>query len=126
MSNTAPSAESTDPSIDTDDCVLASVTQVSYTNLDGGTSSLNVTTTSSGQSGGVYKLVLEDKTGVNQLKASGGSLGPFRYVYLVNDTPSSPADPLVGYWDKGESITLADGEGMDVDFSEVNGVLQDS
>lgn len=42
--------------------------------------------------------------------ASGGSIGPFRYVDIYNDTPTSPADPLMGWWDYGSSLTLADGE----------------
>lgn len=56
-------------------------------------------------------------TGVDVVfTASGGSIGPFRYVILYNDTPSSPADPLIGYWDYGSSITLLDGETFTVDF----------
>lgn len=48
--------------------------------------------------------------------ASGGSVGPFRYVILYNDTPTSPADPLVGYWDYGSALTLASGESFVIDF----------
>jgi hypothetical protein len=48
--------------------------------------------------------------------ASGGSIGPFRYVAAYNDTPTSPADPLIEYWDYGSSITLLDGETFTEDF----------
>lgn len=42
-------------------------------------------------------------------EAAGGSIGPFRYAVLYNDTPSSPADPLIGYWDNASSIEVDDG-----------------
>jgi len=42
--------------------------------------------------------------------ASGGTIGPFRYVDIYNDTQTSPADPLIGWWDYGSAITLAIGE----------------
>jgi hypothetical protein len=49
--------------------------------------------------------------------ASGGSIGPFRYVTLYDDTPTSPADPLILWWDYGSSITLNSGETFTVDHS---------
>lgn len=56
-------------------------------------------------------------TGVDVVfTASGGSFGPFRYVVLYNDTPTSPADPLIGWWDYGSSISVNDGETFTVDF----------
>jgi hypothetical protein len=48
--------------------------------------------------------------------ASGGSFGPFRYVAIYNDTPTSPADPLVAYFDYGSSISVNNGETFTVDF----------
>lgn len=49
--------------------------------------------------------------------ASGGSIGPFRYSVLYNDTPASPLDPLISFWDYGSSITLLDGETFTVKFN---------
>lgn len=115
LSNTAPSSESSDPSSDGNG-VLGNVTEIAYTNL----SSRNVTTTSSTQTSGTYKLVLSDIT----LTSSGGSTGPFRYVYIYNDTVATPADPLIGYYDYGSSLTLNDGDSLTIDFSAANGVLQ--
>jgi hypothetical protein len=48
--------------------------------------------------------------------ASGGSFGPFRYAVLYNDTPTSPADPLIGWWDYGSPISVNDGETFTVDI----------
>lgn len=115
LSNTAPASETSDPSADGNG-ILGNVTEVAYTNL----SSRNVTTSSSSQTSGTYKLVLADIT----LTSTGGSTGPFRYVYVYNDTVATPADPLIGYYDYGSSLTLNDGDSLTVDFSAANGVLQ--
>ena len=115
LSNTAPSAEGTDPTTDGNG-ILGNVTEVSYTNC----STRNVTTTSSTQASGTYKLVLTDIT----LTASGGYVGPFRYVYIFNDTVATPADPLIGYYDYGLSLTLNDGDSFTLDFSAADGVIQ--
>lgn len=72
---------------------------------------------SSAQSGGTYKLVLADVV----FTASGGSIGPFRYAVLYNDTAGS--DELLAWWDYGSSITLASGETFTVDFDPSAGVL---
>lgn len=47
--------------------------------------------------------------------ASGGQIGPFRYVVLYDD--SAPSKELVGYWDYGSSITLADTETFTIDVT---------
>lgn len=54
--------------------------------------------------------------GVDVVVTASGAVGPFRYVILYNDTPTSPLDPLIGYWDYGSSISLAAGETFTVDF----------
>ena len=115
LSNTAPASETNNPTADGNG-VLANVTQIDYTNC----SSRNLTTSSSSQSGGTYKLILADLT----LTASGGSVGPFRYIYIYDDTPTSPADPLIGYYDYGSSITLNDGDSFTIDFNATDGFIQ--
>lgn len=56
-------------------------------------------------------------TGVDVVwTASGGSFGPLQYIALYNDTQTSPADPLVGWWDYGSAVTVLDTETFTVDF----------
>jgi hypothetical protein len=117
LSNTAPGSETHDPSSDGYG-VLANVTQISYTNLSGA-NPRNITISASAQTSGTYKLTLADLT----LTAT-GDVGPFRYVYVYNDTPTSPADPLICYYDYGSSITLHASETFLIDFDAANGLLQ--
>lgn len=72
--------------------------------------------TTSAQSGGTYTLAASQVV----FTASGGTIGPFRYAVLYNDTPTSPADPLIAWWDYGSSITLQDGETFTVQFGGSN------
>lgn len=112
LSNTAPGSETSDPTA-TGNGVLANVTQISYTNL----SSRNITTTASAEASGTYKLTLTDLT----LTSTGGSTGPFRYIYVYNDTATN--DELICYYDYGSALTLADGDSLTIDFDASNGFL---
>lgn len=104
LTNSAPSASNT---------VIADITEVSYTNC----SSRALTTSSSAQTSGTQKVVFADLT----LTASGGTVGPFRYVGIYDDTIAG--DPLVGWYDYGSSITLASTETLLIDFDGTNGAF---
>ena len=95
---------------------LSQITQISGTNgyTTGGTAA---TISSSAQTSGTYKLVLADVV----FTASGGSIGPFQYAVLYDDTATN--DELIGYWDYGTNITLTNGNTFTVDFDPSTGVL---
>lgn len=109
LTNTAPTSSN---------AVKADLTEISAGNgySAGGTAP---SISSSAQSAGTYKLTLADVV----FTASGGTIGAFRYTDLYNDTPTSPADPLIGWYDYGSSITLAAGETFTIDYDATNGVL---
>lgn len=91
--------------------VRADVTELSTANgyTSGGSSVANV----GARSGGTVTVTATNVT----FTASGGAIGPFRYVIAYNDTPTSPADPLIAYWDYGSALTLADGESLTIKFN---------
>lgn len=92
---------------------LSDLTEISYTNL----SSRAITTSTSAQTSGTYKLVINDLT----LTAS-GAVAAFRYVILYNDTATNKE--LIGYYDYGSDVTLASGDTLLLDFDGTSGVLQ--
>lgn len=98
LTNTAPTSAT--------DTQLSDITEITYTNL----SSRNLTTSSASATSGDYSVVFAD---IN-LAASGGDVGPFRYVGIYSET--STGDLLVGYYDYGSSTSILDGEDMDVDL----------
>jgi hypothetical protein len=110
LTNTAPSASA--------HAVKADITEIGAGNgysAGGGT----VANSSYVQTAGVAKLAGDDVV----FTAAGGTIGAFRYAVLYNDTPTSPADPLIGWWDYGSSITLQDGDSFTVDISDNTQVI---
>jgi len=114
LSNTAPASETNNPTADSNG-LLANVTEIAYTYC----STQNITLSASAQTGGTYKLTLTDLV----LTASGGAVGPFRYVYIYNDGITVLVNPLIAVFDYGSSITLNDGETLTIDFDGSDGVL---
>jgi hypothetical protein len=103
LSNTAPNAAT--------HTVKADIAEISAGN--GYTAGGESVTPNGTRSGGTVTL-----TGTKVVwTASGGTIGPFRYVILYNDTPTSPADPLVAWWDRGAELTLQNGETFSVKFN---------
>lgn len=96
LTNTAPTATHTS---------LSQITEITAGNgyTAGGTAIANCTIS---ETGGTATVVGDQVV----FTASGGSIGPFRYAVMYNDTATSPADALVASWDYGSSITLASGE----------------
>lgn len=106
LTNTLPVATNT---------VIANITQVA---AGGGytTGGNTATVVSSAQTGGTYKLTLNDVV----FTATTG-FGPFRYAVLYNATPVN--GNLIGWYDYGASISLGASETFTVDFDATNGVL---
>jgi hypothetical protein len=97
LSNTAPVLAST--------FLLSNVTQIStgngYTQVSDGAGGL-VPTISFARSGQTTTI-----SGTQVVLTATGAVGPFRYIILVNDTPTSPLNPVVGWLDHGSAITMA-------------------
>ena len=104
LSNTAPSASA--------DAVKADLAEI--TNEHGYTAPVDIQQDAS-QTSGTLTVTATDVT----IEASGGTIGPFQYVVIYNDNPTSPADPLICWIDYGSAITLADGESFTVDFTNL-------
>lgn len=59
----------------------------------------------------IWQLTSADEV----ITAVGGSFGPFRYVYMYNDTPTVPADPLIAKLDLGAPVTITDTNTFTID-----------
>lgn len=117
LSNTAPGSETPNPTT-SGQGVLANVTQISYTYYtDDMTADRTLQSVTSSESGGTYTLDAADI----EITASGGSVGPFRYVYLYNDTASG--DPLILIMDLEETVTITDGSSVTLRWNATGALI---
>jgi hypothetical protein len=105
LTNTAP---------DLTDTVIGDITQISYTYC----STRDIVTTSYEQTLGVCPLILEDLV----LTATGGAIGPFRYVVVYNDTAT--ADNLIGFIDYGAEVTVTDTNTFTIDLTQAQTLFE--
>lgn len=106
LTNSAPSASNTQ---------LSDITQIANGNgytTGGATAASNAFS----QTAGTAKLSATDV-----VFTASGAVGPFRYAVLYNDTASN--DELIGWWDYGSAVTLANSETFTVDFDGTTGIL---
>lgn len=98
LSNATPSASADDVKTD-----LAEIT-----NQNGYTAPVDIQNAYS-EAAGVGTL-----TAVDVVVTATGAVGPFQYVPIYDDTHAS--DVLMGWYDYGSALTLANGETFTVDF----------
>jgi flagellar capping protein FliD len=100
LTNAAPNAT---------DTILANITQIA--NGNGYTTGGTATTVTTAEASGTMTV-----QGTAVVFTATGSMGPFRYAVLYNDTATSPADALISWADYGSSVTMASTETFTVTF----------
>lgn len=100
LSNAAPSASADDVKAD----IAEIATGSGYTGPED-------TTNTYSEASGTGTLA-----GTDIVITASGNIAQFRYVILQNTTPSSPLDPLIGWWDYGSALDLVNGESFTIDF----------
>jgi hypothetical protein len=112
LSNTAPVVAT--------NAVRADVTELTTT---GGYTSGGITITIATSKSGTNPATAKVATTTNPLWTGSGAGFTFRYAIVYDDTPTSPADPLLAFWDYGSSQLVATGETLTVDFDDTNGIF---
>jgi hypothetical protein len=84
------------------------------------TGGATIGTITGAQTSGTFKIV---GSADPAWTATPAAMANFRYAVLYNDTPTSPADPLIGFWDYGATLTLGIGETFTVDLDGSNGIF---
>lgn len=100
----------TDAPVPATDTTLSNLTQITGTGYTAGGEDVQNDGT---RTGGTLTVTATDvvwTAGASDWSANA------RYVGLYNDSPVSPADPLMLDWDYGSTFTLANGETFTADF----------
>ena len=101
LTNSAPVATNT---------ILANITQIA--NGNGYTTGGTATTITVSETTGTTTV-----QGTEVVFTASGAMGPFQYAVLYNDSATSPADALIGWFDYGAAVSLTAGETFTVRFN---------
>ncbi len=116
LTNTSPNAADTKVDTTTSTCTVGSTSNAAEIAAGNGYTKKGtaIGTTAYSQTSGTATL-----SGANVVyTASGGAVGPFRYVVCYDDTSGTTSTrSVIGWWDYGSSITLNSGETFTVDHS---------
>lgn len=97
LTNTAPTKAGTN--------LLSGITQISSAGGYAAVTLAGVTLTETGAGTGIWQFT----SNAFSWTASGAAFDPFRYMAIYDETPTSPADPVMGYLDHGSTVNLPDG-----------------
>lgn len=90
--------------------VLADITQIASTGGYAAVTLSGVSYTETGSGTGIWAWT----SSAFAWTASGADFATGRYIVIYDDTPTSPADPLVGYVDYGTTFVVTNGNSLTV------------
>lgn len=102
LTNTAPTKAGS--------AVLADITQIAGTGGYAAVTLSSVTFTETGAGTGIWEF----DSAAFSWTASGADFATARYIVIYDDTPTSPADPLIGYLDYGTTFVVTNGNSLTV------------
>ena len=102
ITNTAPNQAT--------NAVLADLTQIASTGGYAAVTLSGVGWTETGAGSGIWEFDCSPFSWT----ASGANFATGQYIYIYDDTPTSPADPLIGYLDYGSTFVVTDGNTLTV------------
>lgn len=88
--------------------VLADITQIAATGGYAPVALTSVTWAETGAGTGIWMFDSADVV----FTATGADFAAARYLVIYDDTPTTPADPLVGLYDYGAAFTVTNGNSL--------------